>query len=412
LVPNDFGAKRVKLTEKTIAGLKLPAGMDEQLVGDDELTGLSLRLRRGADGVAKSWVYRYMVGGARHKVTFAFAGHNLAAARKRAGDLQARIRLGHDPAQERAQTRADAQQTLEMAVRGYLPQKKLTLRPRSYTEVERHLLVQWKPLHRMPLRLIGVREVNGRYLALADTSGRTTATNSWRSLSAFFAWCMRQGLIERNPCLGVERFPDRKRDRVLSATEIKAVWNATAGSDDYSAIVRLLLLSGCRASEIAGLTWSEVLSDRIVLPADRVKNARQHTVPLTATMRAILDGRPRRPGKEHVFGRHLAGPFTGWGESKAALDARIEAAGVAMGRWTNHDLRRTLSTGMGELAIAPHVIETLLNHVSGFRHGVSGVYNRSQLEGPIRHALSVWDAHIREIVEGRTTGDRVVPFRA
>jgi hypothetical protein len=80
--------------------------------------------------------------------------------------------------------------------------------------------------------------------------------------------------------------------------------------------------------------------------------------------------------------------------------------------WVNHDLRRTFATGLGELKVAPHVIEAAINHVSGFRHGIAGRYNLSQLEEPIRRAFKVWDAHVREIVEGRTTGDRVVPLRA
>src|SRR5262245_37710542 len=126
----------MRLTEKAIAALKLPAGIDERLFSDEDLTGLAVRLRRGANGVAKSWVYRYTVAGAPRKVTFDFAGHNLAAARKRAGDLQARVRLGHDPAQERARTRADAEQTVAATLQTYLPQKRLMLRPRSYVEVE------------------------------------------------------------------------------------------------------------------------------------------------------------------------------------------------------------------------------------------------------------------------------------
>src|SRR5262245_16110777 len=301
----------MKLTEKTIAGLELPAGVDERLFSDDDLTGLSLRLRRGAKGIARSWVYRYAIAGTPRKVTFDFAGHTLATARKRAGDLQARIRLGHDPAQERAQTRADAGQTLAATLKVYLPQKKLNLRPRSYDQVERHLLAHCEPLHRLPLRLITTPDVTARHLAIANASGRTAATNVLRSLSAFFDWSLRQGLVDRNPCLGVERFPDSRRDRVLNAAELKAIWDATTGADDYSVIVRLLLLTGCRANEVAGLTWGEVHSDRIVLPAERVKNARAHAVPLTATMRAILDGRERRPDRTHVFGRGNR-RFTGW----------------------------------------------------------------------------------------------------
>jgi integrase len=203
---------------------------------------------------------------------------------------------------------------------------------------------------------------------------------------------------------------------VLNAAEIKAVWDATAGADEYSTIVRLLLLTGCRANEIAGLRWDEIYSDRIVLPAERVKNKRTHVVPLTATVRTILDGRPRSSNKATVFGRgsgHLTGwsCFTGWSEGKARLDTRIKAAGHTLAPWVNHDLRRTLATGLGELGVEPHVIEACLNHASGFRRGVGGTYNRSRLEKQVWQALNMWDMHVREIVEGRIAGDRVVPFR-
>ena len=87
----------MKLTEKAVIQRDLPAELDEQFISDDDLTGLYLRLRRGAAGVVKSWVYRYTVAGARHKETVDFAGHSLAAARKWAGDLRARVRLGYDP---------------------------------------------------------------------------------------------------------------------------------------------------------------------------------------------------------------------------------------------------------------------------------------------------------------------------
>ena len=58
------------------------------------------------------------------------------------------------------------------------------------------------------------------------------------------------------------------------------------------------------------------------------------------------------------------------------------------------------------------MVEAALNHVSGFRHGVAGTYNLAALEGPIRHALAVWETHVLAIVEGRVHGDRVVPLRA
>jgi integrase len=214
-------------------------------------------------------------------------------------------------------------------------------------------------------------------------------------------------LVERNVAVGVEHPPDRKRERLLTASEIRTLWQATAGPGDFNAIVRLLLLTGCRASEIGSLRWSEILSDRIVIAAERVKNGRAHTVPLTPAVRAILDQRPRDSTRDFVFGRDTGRGFTGWSSSKIELDKRMQ-----LKPWVTHDLRRTFATGSCELGTAPHVVEAAINHVSGFRHGVAGTYNRAALEGPIRHALAAWERHVMEIVEGRVHGDRVVPFRA
>jgi integrase len=398
----------MKLTDKAVAALTLRPGERERLVADDDMTGLRLRIRQGADGVTKRWVYRYSRRGQQHSFTLDLAGHNLAAARKRVGDLQARLRLGQDPAQQRRDGKARALETMEAELPAYLAHKHQLLRPRSYREVERHLQKYYQPLHRHPLRAITLAMVTTRCAAITTNSGATTAKNSWRSLHAFFDWALRQGLVERNPAVGVELPPDRKRDRILTASELRALWQATEGPGDFNAIVRLLLLTGCRASEIGNLRWSEVFSDRIVIAAERVKNRRAHTIPLTSMMRAILDRRPRTSTSDFVFGREQQG-FTGWGSSKQELDKRIEASGAP---WVLHDLRRTFVTGCCELGTAPHVVEAAINHVSGFRHGVAGVYNLAALEAPIRHALTVWERHVTAIARGRVQGDRVVPLRA
>jgi len=104
-----------------------------------------------------------------------------------------------------------------------------------------------------------------------------------------------------------------------------------------------LMLTGQRIAEIGSLRWSEIEGDRILLPASRTKNGRAHVVPLSAVARAILDDRPRRDGRDFIFGREQDRPFTGWSVSKATLDARI---GAAVPHWTHHDLRRTAATRM------------------------------------------------------------------
>ena len=112
----------------------------------------------------------------------------------------------------------------------------------------------------------------------------------------------------------------------------------------------------------------------ISLPAERTKNKRPHDIPLSPTALAILtDWSQRSVGRDYVFGKSKAG-YQGWSNSKEFLDQRIAEAGKAVPHWTLHDLRRTISTRMhDELGIAPHIVEAVLNHVSGHRAGVAGV---------------------------------------
>jgi integrase len=145
------------------------------------------------------------------------------------------------------------------------------------------------------------------------------------------------------------------------------------------------------------------------LPPERTKNNRGQRIPIVPAVRALLDGRERNG--VFVFGRHPAKPFSGWGVSKAALDRRIKAAGYELASWRLHDLRRSLSTAMHEqLGVPPHIVEAVLNHVSGHKAGVAGVYNRSTYEREARIALTRWADHVLAVVEGQER--KVVSLRA
>jgi integrase len=282
------------------------------------------------------------------------------------------------------------------------------LRPRSYRELERHLLRYCKSLHGLQLQKIDRRTVAARISEVASGSGAATANRVRASLSALFAWAMRQGLLDNNPVSGTNRQPEQSRTRVLSDAELRIIWSAL-GSDDYSAIVRLLILTGQRRDEIGSLCWSEVADDQIVLPPQRTKNGRGHRIPTVPAVRAILDGRARNG--VFVFGRHPTKPFSGWGVSKAGRDQRIRAAGHRLDPWRLHDLRRSLSTAMHEqLGVPPHVVEGVLNHVSGHKAGVAGVYNRANYEREARIALTRWADHVLAVVEGRER--KVVSLRS
>ena len=115
-------------------------------------------------------------------------------------------------------------------------------------------------------------------------------------------------------------------------------------------------------------------------------------MPLSQPAIEILQGQAKQPGRDLVFGEG-AGPFSGWSNAKSALDKRLQAAGMTAA-WRIHDLRRTAATRMADLGVQPHVVEAVLNHVSGHKAGVAGVYNKSTYAGEKVMALESWSSHI------------------
>ena len=257
------------------------------------------------------------------------------------------------------------------------------------------------PLHGLSADTIDQRAIAERLGGIEKNSGAVTANRVASSLSAMFAWGMREGRVTANPAASVHKRQERPRERVLSDSELALIWRAL-GDDQYGAIVKLLMLSGQRLSEIASLRWDECdfVRNMISLPASRTKNHRPHDIPLTPTMKALLQAQPRREGP--VFGRGANG-FGALGHGKKALDVRI--AGINGNKplepWTHHDLRRTCATGMSNIGVQPHVVEAVLNHVSGHKGGVAGIYNRATYAAEKAEALARWDAHVARITPQR-----------
>jgi integrase len=203
---------------------------------------------------------------------------------------------------------------------------------------------------------------------------------------------MQRGYTDHNPVVGTFQPPKSKpRKRVLDAAELKAVWVACDQGNDYSAIIRLLILTGCRREEIGDMTWQELNRDKQTwtLPEARSKNNQEHTLTLPPLAWDIIDGIKHRD-VDNLFGR--AGGFNNWANQKAALDKRC---GLEKS-WTVHDIRRSVATDMADLSIAPHVIESVLNHKRG---GIAGVYNRGTYAAEKAQALARWADYIASITD-------------
>jgi integrase len=401
----------VKLTAKNVHTLPLPSGKADHIAWDNDVPGLGLRLREGG---SRTLIFQYKVGDRQRRMNLgAVSAVNFEKARKAARNLYHRVKLGEDPASDKTDAKVRLAETLGATIKLYLTRQKSRLKPRSLVEVERHLLVHLRPLHSLPLAKVERRTIASRLSEIEQASGNRTRNSVRATLHAMYAWAIQEGMAEFNPVTGTSRAPETSRDRVLSTNELRVIWNALP-NDHFGSIIKLLALTGARASEIAALRWDEIHDNMIVLPAERTKNSRSHVIPLSEPARSIINAQPQRisgDGKtrELVFG-FGEGAFAGWGKCRERLNERImAAAGKPLPHWTPHDLRRTAATMMAECGVQPHVIEAVLNHVSGHRAGIAGVYNRAHYEREKAIALDLWADRLMAIVEGRESN--VVPLR-
>lgn len=244
-------------------------------------------------------------------------------------------------------------------------------------------------------------------------------------LRRFFNWCTERGYLKDNPISGLKPPGQAKdRDRVLDDAEALEVWRAAeAMSGVFGPMVKLLLLTGQRLNEVAGMRWAEINTDRAtwVLPSERTKNKREHEVPLTKTALDILAAIPRMSadGKPSplVFTTTGRTPVSGFSRAKKTIDAAIldarqeqDPEAEPMPHWTFHDLRRTVTTGLAKMGVHPHVADALLNHKSGTITGVAAVYNRHAYLDERRRALEAWEAHVLALAEGKAMTGNVVPL--
>jgi integrase len=313
-------------------------------------------------------------------------------ARREAKRLLGLVASGRDPV-----AGGDAP-TLGVAAQQFLERQARRLRPRTLVEVKRYLLVSLKPLHGLRVTKLDRRTIAARLAAIETANGASVRNRVRASLSTLLRWCIYEGWLDVNPVTATEKAAaGPSRDRVLTDAEIRALWGALK-DDQFGAVFKLLLLTAQRRTEIGDLKRDEIDFDHalIVLPPERTKNGKRHEIPLSTPALAILRAQPRIWGRAFIFGFDSVGGFTNWSETKQELSAR---AGITV-PWRLHDLRRTAATRMIDLGTPPHVVESILNHYSGHRSGVAGIYNRSEYGPEKAAALGRWADALLAIVGG------------
>jgi integrase len=391
-------------SQTAVTRIEIPEGRTETIVFDKKLPGFGVRVRAGGK---RTWIVQYRIGDKQRRVTLGRVGTLTAEkARKEAKAALGKVHLGRDPQSEKFAERARADATLGGIVETYLTYARRNLKPKTLSEVERSLTKQWAPLAGAPAHLIERAAIAKQINAIATGSGLVSANRARSYLSAMFNWAIREGLVENNPAVNTNRATEEKsRDRVLDDDELRLVLTC-AGDDQYGAIVRLLALTGQRREEVGAIRWSEIVGNVWSIPGSRTKNGLAHDVPLSGQAVAALDRCHRLADRDLVFGIR-GGPFSGWSKAKAQLDAHVAAERRKSNRkakpmppWVLHDLRRTVATRMGDLGVQPHVVEALLNHISGHKAGVAGVYNRSAYAEEKRAALELWGKHLDALCGG------------
>jgi integrase len=248
---------------------------------------------------------------------------------------------------------------------------------------------------------------------VADRGAPIHANRVLAALRVLFNWALARGVIEVNPAAGVKAPGiERVRERVLNETELRAVWRgADATPYPFGPFFKLLILTAQRRSEVAAMQWREIDEARALwtLPAARSKNKRGHEVPLASAAIDILRSIPRLDGSDLVFTTNGQTPISGFSKAKLRLD---NASGVGLtdrDEWRIHDIRRSVTTFMAEMAIPPHVVDKMLNHVSGAIRGVAAVYNVHGYTDERRRALDAWARRLAAVVDAEPTSN-VVAF--
>jgi integrase len=231
------------------------------------------------------------------------------------------------------------------------------------------------------------------------------------ALGGLFNWLLRhRGAVDVDPTAALPGAqPSAERDRVLTDDELRAVWSACdMVNPAFAGVIKVMALTGQRRGEVEGMRWDELSDDcrTWTIPGSRTKNKQTHVVSLSSAVRELIGNRDsEKPG--FVFTTDGRTHVSGFGKVKDRIDTVVKFKAP----WRFHDLRRTAVTGMAEIGIQPHIIEAVINHKSGHKGGIAGIYNKAEYAEPKRKALERWAMHVAAVVTG-TKDDTVVPLRA
>jgi integrase len=369
----------------TVRGIEaIEAGDKRREIPDSLMQGLYLIVQPGTGN--KAWAVRCRQNGRPRKFTIGrYPVYGLAEAREAAARMLRSVSEGLDPGRPNAGSVGD---TIAQFLERYARRK---YRPSTLREVTRtfdRAVGAWRGRRLDSITKADVRD-------LLDCIAAPAASNqALKFLKRLFSWAVAEDLLKTSPLIGLGKpHPERSRERILTDDELRQVWQAAdAAGYAFGDFVKAAILTGQRPGEVSGMRRDELHGDSWILPSERVKNKKSHSVPLSRQAMGIVEAAPQI-SEEYVFS-YGTRPLRGFHHAKQALD---QASGVS--GWTLHDLRRTCASGLAKLGVSIAVIEQILNHRGGSLAGVAGVYIRQQFEKEKRAALQQWADYVEQLVK-------------
>lgn len=411
------------LTSKSlIQPVKLAVADQRSLhIWDTELSGFGCYI--SAKGKISWLVQRWTGGREGGKATRQVIGKgdliDLQEARKIARRVLLDIDSGVDVAERKREARKPKVQQATITVSEAIGKFSDLSAPWNSGRTETYLLERQRRLlvglaEHLSIPLSSVQKADIR-TALDKKETQSTRQALYAALSPFFAWCIENDLIEANPLASISAIPPvASRERVLTKAEIKALWAASyLMPDRWGSFYRLLLLTGQRRSEVAGMHVCEIESIPFIktvwtIPEERTKNGKTHIVHLSSIALAEIgqaQGYVFPAARIRLKSEKNEAYISGFSKMKAKLDGYMKAElakeSTDFKPWRIHDLRRTMASGLAEQGVLPEVIERILNHTSGSTGGLKAVYQRYEYMKERKEALEAWDSHVNKLTSSK-----------
>ena len=380
----------VNFTDVWLRKLKTPVKREDFR----DKTTRGLQLRSSPSGV-KTFSFVFRLGSKMGRATLGkYPDFELKSARAKADEFRKSVVQGIDPRIEKRTKRTQEEMTVELMAKEFI-ESYAKPKNSSWKQAESNLrLYLCGPLGKRPIHQINRADIHKVLDDLIARSKLTAANRALAHIRKFFGWLVERGYLEHSPADHVKpRHREQERERVLSDSEMKAIWMAAESmSGPYNAWIRLLLLCGQRRLETASMRRSQIIDGSWNLAGEDTKNKQPHIIPLSKQAQELIDQLLEQDGEFLIkTGRTGDKPVNGFSKAKAQMD---RLSGVT--DWKFHDLRRTVATNLSKLGVDRFLIQRIINHSD---KSVTAIYDRYSYINEKREVLQKWADRVDDIIK-------------